>query len=239
MQDPTWQYLWLIVPGLIGLLGLIVLVAGLGAVMRLRPFSAVIGLAGGAAFILGAAAILFMGMDMQTYSRLAWERPVATVDVHRSADGIFDVLMTEPQPIADHGPDPSAPSPRSFALKGDEWRLEARVLKWKPWANTLGWDSRYRLERLAGEYTGTAAEQTGPHSVIDLAQPAGPFPTYVGYLREVSARLDAFNLIDTVYGSAVVMPMTDGAEYEVSITQSGLVARPMNDAARRAMGAAS
>jgi hypothetical protein len=32
----------------------------------------------------------------------------------------------------------------------------------------------------------------------------------------------------------VVMPMADGAKYEVWITQSGLIARPTNEAARAA-----
>ncbi len=40
--------------------------------------------------------------------------------------------------------------------------------------------------------------------------------------------------VDTLYGGAAYMPMADGARYEVWITQSGLVARPANDAARNA-----
>ena len=38
--------------------------------------------------------------------------------------------------------------------------------------------------------------------------------------------------VDAVYGSATYLPMADGARYEVSITQSGLIARPLNDAAQ-------
>ena len=37
--------------------------------------------------------------------------------------------------------------------------------------------------------------------------------------------------VDAVYGSATYMPMADGARYQVSITQSGLIARPLNPAA--------
>ena len=39
--------------------------------------------------------------------------------------------------------------------------------------------------------------------------------------------------VDAVYGSATYLPMADGARYEVSITQSGLIARPLNEQRRR------
>ena len=37
--------------------------------------------------------------------------------------------------------------------------------------------------------------------------------------------------VDAVYGSATYQPMAEGARYEVTITQSGLIARPVNAAA--------
>jgi hypothetical protein len=42
------------------------------------------------------------------------------------------------------------------------------------------------------------------------------------------------NAVDTLYGSAAYLPMVDGGTYEVWITQSGLIARPTNEAARAA-----
>ena len=42
--------------------------------------------------------------------------------------------------------------------------------------------------------------------------------------------------VDAVYGSAVYLPMADGARYEVAITQSGLLARPVNEVAKAAAG---
>jgi len=40
-----------------------------------------------------------------------------------------------------------------------------------------------------------------------------------------------------LYGSAAYVPMTDGAAYEVTVSQSGLLARPLNGDARLAVGA--
>ena len=42
--------------------------------------------------------------------------------------------------------------------------------------------------------------------------------------------------VDAVYGNAAYMPMSDGARYEISITQTGLIARPVNAAAQQAAG---
>jgi hypothetical protein len=42
---------------------------------------------------------------------------------------------------------------------------------------------------------------------------------------------------DALYGSAVYVPMSDGARYQVVVSQSGLVARPLNEPARQAVGA--
>jgi len=43
-------------------------------------------------------------------------------------------------------------------------------------------------------------------------------------------------LADALYGSAAYVPMAEGAEYAVSVSASGLVVRPGNDAARKAVG---
>ena len=43
--------------------------------------------------------------------------------------------------------------------------------------------------------------------------------------------------VDALYGSVAYVPMSDGASYQVVVSQNGLVARPLNDAARQAVGA--
>jgi hypothetical protein len=48
--------------------------------------------------------------------------------------------------------------------------------------------------------------------------------------------LDKAHIVDTVYGSAALMPMADNARYGMWMTQSGLVARPVNDQAAQAVG---
>jgi hypothetical protein len=218
-------YWWWIVPALIGFLALSVLAMGLGALVRRRPYRALGGSAGGSLLLAVAGAALLVGLNVQTYYRLTYEQPVATVDLHQTGDKSFDATIEQPPTGR------AAAQSAKYALRGDEWRMEARVLKWKPWANMLGLDARYRLNRLAGEYTDVAAERDGQHNVYDL-----PLVGNDDAIGRLSHRLDEADIVDTVYGSAALMPMADNARYELWMTQSGLVARPANDQAAQAVG---
>ena len=42
--------------------------------------------------------------------------------------------------------------------------------------------------------------------------------------------------VDAYFGTATYLPMADGARFEVSLTRTALIARPLNDAAREAVG---
>lgn len=222
---------WWIIPATVGVLGVTVLVSGLASLVRGRLlgglFSTLIG--GGAA--TAAAAAVLLGLNVQTYARLTYERPVATVLIDQQGPQLFEATVI--QPAAEEG---GASITRTYPLHGDEWRIEAQVLRWRPWAQALGLDTQYRLDRLSGRYRSVERELNATRSVHALSggdqADAPPW------------RLDAWDLarryrrhvnaVDTLYGGAAYMPMADQARYEVWITQSGLVARPANAAARDA-----
>jgi hypothetical protein len=42
--------------------------------------------------------------------------------------------------------------------------------------------------------------------------------------------------VDAYYGTATYLPMADGARFEISLTRTALIARPLNEPARRAVG---
>jgi hypothetical protein len=42
--------------------------------------------------------------------------------------------------------------------------------------------------------------------------------------------------VDALYGSAVYVPMADGASFAVMVTQTGLIVRPLNPGAEHAVG---
>ena len=118
----------------------------------------------------------------------------------------------------------------NFQLRGDEWQVDARVLKWHAFANLVGFDTAYRLERISGRYSHAEDERTEPRTVYDLHAPGRVDPW------ELAHRYRSWMpWLDALYGSATFLPMADGALYEIKVSQSGLVARPLNQAARDAV----
>jgi hypothetical protein len=228
--DMVWW--WWIVPAIVGLLGGVLSIKGLGALFRGRIFSGFLVSAGGAGCVAAALIVALLALDIQTWGRLTYERPVATIQTRQLGPQYFEVTVIQP----DRGEQAPAAT-NLYPVHGDEWRVEAQVLKWKPWANLLGMDTQYRLDRLSGRYASIEQEINATRSVHPLS---GRDATVNGLPWKVSAWDAArryrryVDAVDTLYGGAAYMPMADGAKYEVWITQSGLVARPANDAARAA-----
>jgi hypothetical protein len=222
---------WWIVPAVVGLLGLVLLLKGLGALFRGKVFGGLIGGVGGAGFIAAAVIAALLALDVQTYSRLTYERPVATIMTRQLGPQYFEATVIQ---TANGENMPAATN--LYPLHGDEWRIEAQVLRWKPWANVLGLNTQYRLDRLSGRYQSIQQEINAERSVHPLTPPdnANGLPWRISTWDAARKYRKYVNAVDTLYGGAAYMPMADGARYEVWITQSGLIARPVNDAARNA-----
>ena len=104
--------------------------------------------------------------------------------------------------------------------------------KWKAWANVLGLDSTYDLDQIANKYASAARGQGKPITACSLT---GPTPD-AGILDGLDAWLMAHAFVEQRrFGSAVYMPLTDGAIYRVLMTQSGLNVEPVNPIARDAV----
>jgi hypothetical protein len=202
------------------LAGVLFLIA---SVRRLRRRQVVGGMFTGATalmlLLLSACAALIAG-NLVTYQRLSFEQPAGELQLSRTGPREFDAVLTYP-----------AGERAAFSLRGDEWQVDARVLKWHAFANVVGFDTAYRLERISGRYARIEDERTQTRTVYALNAPQ---------------RIDPWDLvhryhswlpwIDAFYGSATFLPMADGALYEIKVSQSGLVARPLNQAARDAVG---
>jgi len=217
---------WWILPAVIGVAGVVTLFAGLGALFGGRPVSGLLRSIGGAGVGVAAGFLALAGMNVQTYSRLTYERPVASIDLEQVGPQHFTAYVQ--LPASEAYPDGSR---QTYDIRGDEWRVEARVLKWKPWANVLGLDSQYQLDRLSGRYITTEDELNAERSVYDLRPTAENQIDLWALGRRYALMGEA---VDTLYGSGAAMPMADGARYEVWITQSGLIARAVNPQAEEA-----
>jgi hypothetical protein len=157
--------------------------------------------------------------NLYTYHRLTYEQSAGELAFKRIADHRYQVSLTE-----------SNGALQVLQLQGDEWQLDARVIKWHGIANMLGLDPLYRLERLSGRYRDVRQEQNRPRSVHGLAKDPGLD------LSDMTQRYGRWlPWLDITYGSATYMPMVDGAHYEIKLTAAGLLARPGNAAAKLAV----
>lgn len=189
-------------------------------VSRRRPIRAAGSLAGGAASGAVGSACVLVAVSYIGYGRLVDEQAVSQIAFSQTAPGEYVArLMIEGQPD------------RLLPLRGNEWQMDARIVAWKPPVTLLGLDPIYQLERLSGRYSDINDEKSERRTVhalsdkmtLDIWQVARRFPKLLPG-------------VDAYYGTATYLPMADGARYEVTITRSALIARPMNAAARDAVG---
>jgi hypothetical protein len=219
------QYLTL-VSLLIAVVGLAFAVTGIKRLIQRRFLRAASLELSGLLFLLLSSSAFLLASNLYTYQRLVYEQAVAEISFQKIAEQQFradiNALDSDFQ--------------QTVNLNGDEWQLDAQVLMWQGVATLLGLDANYRLHRISGRYVDITDEQQRPRTVFSLVKS----PAYI--------EDDTFDLwqfahnnqnwlqwIDAVYGSAVFLPMSDGARYSIAISRTGLIARPDNDEARKAV----
>ncbi|HEU5261797.1 MAG TPA: hypothetical protein VFU41_10300 [Gemmatimonadales bacterium] len=109
-----------------------------------------------------------------------------------------------------------------YELAGDAFYVDAHILKWHPWANLLGLHTAYELDRVTGRYNAVTDERSGPHTVYDLGRER---PVDLFSLARRYRLLTP--LVDAEYGSAAFVTGTRPAEYEVRVSTTGLLMRPV------------
>lgn len=174
-------------------------------------------------FLALAALAVGLGLALRGYRLLMAEEPIATLAARQTAPQQFALRID----FADG-------SHRSAALQGDEWQLDARVIKWTPRAIELGARPLYRVDRLSGRFRNASQAAATTPSIVDLSgerlldlwQLKREFPQWLPW-------------IDADYGSAAYLPLVDGANYRVTLSPvGGLIARPADAATAEKLKAA-
>lgn len=205
-----------------GFLGLVFVSLAVARLRRRRIAAAgVHGVTGCCALMLGGA-LVAVALNLHTYQRLTHEQSVAEIVFRQFEPNAFGATLS-----------PSGEGEaRRFVIRGDEWQVDARVLKWHGLANLLGLDAHYRLERLSGRYASLSAEREEARTVYALSEHDG-----VDLWSVANQYGKWLPFVDAIYGSAAYLPMANGAHFEISVTQAGLIARPVNAAAQKAIAA--
>jgi hypothetical protein len=203
-----------------GLAGLLFLVTAIRR-LRLRHMSGGLFHGISALVLFLIATLLFMvSLNLRTYQRLTNEAPAGELQFAKVGPHQYNGVLTYPDGEVSY-----------FPLSGDEWQIDARILKWTALANLLGFDTAFRLERISGRYSRIEDERSEPRTVYELHP-----PNQIDLWELVHDYHRWLPWFDALYGSATYLPMADGALYEIKASPSGLLARPLNQAARSAVG---
>jgi len=113
-----------------------------------------------------------------------------------------------------------------YELAGDAFYIDAHILKWHPWVNLLGLHTSYELDRVTGRYNAVTDERSKEHTVYSVGRER-PVDLFGMARRKVLGPL-----VDAEYGSAAFVAGTRPAEYEVRVSTTGLLMRPVVRPAR-------
>lgn len=193
------------------------LLSALFRLRRLRLFSVAIRLIMAVLFAALAAVAGTLALASWSYQRLLAEQEVARIAVRAAGPERFYVQLTD-----------ASGRVQGVTLRGDQWRLEGRIVRFTGWARRLGLAPLYRLERLSGRFAEAAREGGQPPTVAALDAPVGDLADLKGRFPEL------LGFIETEFGSGVFMPLFDGARYRVLLgVQGGFSAVPADETTDR------
>ena len=147
--------------------------------------------------------IILAGLLTLTYSSLTKEVPIASL--------VFSNESNNTKVYEAHLYDAKHLKIGDYTIYGDQWRLDAGFIKMKYWANIIGMDSKYVLNRLEGRYKNIHEENNNIHHAYQI---------------EEHALIDDMGFFfDTSYGSSVYKKIKLNTKYIVLKSQTGLMVR--------------
>ena len=174
----------------------------------------------GLALLALGLGIGLVAYDIYTYKQILVGQPVATINFETIEDQYFDALVV--------GADGNQ---QRFNLRGDQWQLDTRVIKWQGYFSSFNIKPAYRLDRLSGRYFDIHKETTEKRSNFLIVKSILGLDVW----KLIHDNPKYFSILDANYGTARYLPMKNGALYEISLSNTGLNVRPLNDVASKAI----
>ena len=139
-----------------------------------------------------------------SYQRLTHEAPILSLRFEELGKQHYRAYIESPELVRG-----------GYELYGDQWRVDARFVKMKYWANVLGVESRYAIERLQGRYISINDENTLPHIAHQLN--GGRISYYMVF------GLSPF--VDAEYGASTYQAINVSKRFHVYKTPTGIMVR--------------
>lgn len=153
---------------------------------------------------------------MQSYLGLTSEIPVARVRATHLSNEPHKMIVEVTLFDSNGQPGES----QSYSVLGDEWMLQATVIRFPDWMNILGLHSGYKLTRLEGRYDDIEMERNAERTVVELNGGDD------GFFKTVQQQAWTSPFVTAAYGNGVFLA-PDNKTYEVRMSQTGLTAIPV------------
>ncbi|WP_252272982.1 hypothetical protein [Pseudomonas subflava] len=173
----------------------------------------------GLAVLAVALLVGVVAYDLRSYDAQVRDKPLVTLSFAAEGAQRYRVNLLE------------GGEERQVLLEGDLWQLDARLLGWKGLAALIGLEPGYRLEKLSGRFLAIEQQETARHAQVQLAQ--SPYGIDLWRWLRLGQR-DLF-LFEPQAARVTYLPIADGAVFSVSLSPTGLLAKPMNQVAEQAL----
>jgi len=172
----------------------------------------------GLSLLAAVAFVVFIGIDLLTYRQILNDQAIASLTFSKIDEQEYkvEVSFVFEERVEE------------FTLKGDQWQMDARIIRLNGLLAVMGAKPGYRLDRLSGRYYSLEDERRKKRSIYTLAQSTS-YTDFWSFLYKNDAKVP---WVEAVYGSATFLPMADKAIFQVSLSNSGLTAVPINEPAK-------
>ena len=195
---------------LLGILGLVVGFSAFSSLVRARLLRFVFGAVVSLLLLVSGAVLALVSLGVQGMRALMHEETAARIKVVPSGVQRYDATLT----FADG-------RTQTYNLAGDDIYIDGHIVKWTPLANMLGLHTSYRLDRISGRYRALEQENTAPRTIYAIGTPA------LVDLVALGRRLPLADFFDAEYGSATFVPVNEPGEFELKVSTTGLLLRPL------------
>jgi len=179
---------------------------------RVSPVNGIISFLIALLLITFSAAVFWFSMALQSYKVFNKKELAAIVvcDVIAEGEKGFKLTFTEVD-----GNKKS--EPREFLIRGDQWAVDANILKWDSWVNMLGVHTCYKLTRISGRYADINDEVSKERSAYEIDK------SNRWLWRILYKNGKKIPFVDAVYGSSTFTYPDETVKFGVYVTTSGLM----------------
>ncbi|WP_417508540.1 hypothetical protein [Methylophaga sp.] len=155
-------------------------------------------------FILIISNVIAWASFVWTYHVLTHEEPIMVITFEKGEGREYLAKIESPRSLRGE-----------YLMQGEQWRIDARFIKIKYWANLLGLESRYSLDRLQGRYISVQDENSLPNTAHQLSDNESSHFAIFGWNP----------FLDIQYGSSTYQAIDPEKKFMVFKTPTGVITR--------------